>query len=256
MMADTHGAMTTKVSKMATKANKAIYKFPKGIHFSAMWGQISGMADCCGAGVIGRLSGAQFHPAELLESDAPTMTAEYQEFKSMRDYIQLQLPRNKLFSGPPEWLHWAIVEDLLSKKLTGQHTPQIKAADVNLNTFDFENNPYHKFWAGQGYKVQMWFITDRIGKYMGHHETICCNAFMDFIHKHQLGDVWKSGKIPGSYGTQMLWGAIYHPAYSRIEERLQKVIAKTNKELKARWEEVQPFVKKASKVTDEVAMKW
>ena len=239
-----------------TKENPTIFKYPKGTNFTAMWGQISGMADCCGAGVIGRLSGVQMHPTELVQSDAPTLTEEYKPFTSMRDYIQIQLPRNKLFAGPPEWLHWAIVEDLLSKKTCGKHTPQIKAESVELKTFDFEDNPYHKFWAGQGYKVEMWFITDRVGKYMGHHETICCNAFMDFIHKYQLGDVWKSGKIPGSYGTQMIWGAVYHPAYTRIAERLEKVIAKTNKELKARWEEIAPFVKDAASVDDEVAKKW
>jgi hypothetical protein len=236
--------------------SKTIFKYPKGSQFTAMWGQISGMADCCGAGVIGRLSGIKQNRTELLESDAPTITEPYKKFTSMRDYIMLQLPRNQLFAGKAEYLHWAIVEDLLSKKESGVHTPQIKAAGVDKHKFDFEGNPYHKFWAGPGYKVQMWFITDRFGKYMSHHQELCCNAFMDFIHKYQLGKVWKSDKIPGSYGTQELWGAVYHPAYSRIEERLAKVIAEANKEMEERWKKVAPFVKGTKAVKDEVAKKW
>lgn len=235
--------------------DNTIFTYPKGTNFTAMWGQISGMADCCGAGVIGRLSGIMAR-TNLKESDAPTLKAKYNEFKSMRDYIMLELPRNKLFAGPPEWLHWAIVEDLVSKKMTGVHTPQIKAGDVNKGTFDFENNPYHKFWAGPGYKVQMWFITDRYGKYMGHHESICCNAFMEFVRKNQLGDVWKSDKIPGSYGSQQLWGAIYHPAYNRIQERLEKVIVEVNQELKERWLKIQPSVSLVAAIKDKVAKKW
>ncbi|MHC4315779.1 MAG: hypothetical protein ACYSW3_25330, partial [Planctomycetota bacterium] len=76
--------------------SKTIFKYPKGSQFTAMWGQISGMADCCGAGVIGRLSGIKQNRTELLESDAPTITEPYKKFTSMRDYIMLQLPRNQL----------------------------------------------------------------------------------------------------------------------------------------------------------------
>ena len=237
--------------------SKVIFTFPKKISFTAMWAQISGMADCCGAGVIGRLSGIKNQHISLEESDASTITEPYKKFASMKDYIMVELPRNKLFAGPPEWLHWAIVEDLLTKQKSGVHTPQIKAPGVAKGTFDFENNPYHKFWAGPAYKVEMWFITDRFGAYMGHHQDICCSAFMDFVHKYQLGDVWKSGEIPGAYGSQKLWGAIYHPAYSRIEERLVGVVQQANNELKERWAEVQPYTQSVKqKIKDKVAKIW
>lgn len=237
-------------------ADKVIFKYPKGVNFTAMWGQFSGMADCCGAGVIGRLSGITTTAPSLCVTDAPTITKEYKAFTTMKDYIVTLLPSNKLFAGPAEWLHWAIVEDLVRKKESGVHTPQLKAASVDKNKFDFESNTYHKFWAGPSYKVQMWFITDRYGKYMGHHEDICCNAFMEFVHRHQLGDVWKSGKIPGSYGSQQLWGAVYHPAYSRIKERLAIEIPKINKELNERWKKVAPHVVGTKPIKDKVAKSW
>ena len=229
---------------------------PKQDHFTAMWGQISGMADCCGAGVIGRLSGQKLHSPVFTKDMLPVLGEAYVPVKSMREYIITTLPANKLYAGSPEWLHWAIVEDLLQKKTMGKHTPQIKAKSVEKHAFDFENNPYHKFWAGPSYKVQMWFLTDRIGKYMSHHESICVNAFMIFLHRHQLGDVWKSGDIPGSYGSQKLWGAIYHPAYSRIEERLVGVLEEVNKELSERWEAIKPVTKGVKQVKDKVAKQW
>jgi len=236
--------------------NKVIFSYPKGTNFSAMWGQISGMADCCGAGVIGRLAGVEQKINDLYESDAPTITEPYKKFGSMRDYIMKELPRNRLFAGPPEWLHWAIVEDLLSKKQSGVHTPQIKAETVDMHKFDFEGNQYHKFWAGPSYKVEMWFITDRDGKYMSHHESICCSAFLEFLRKNQLGDIWKSGAIPGAYGQQKLWGAVYHPAYTRIEERLTKQISEVNAELQKRWNKVAPYVQNVKPVKDKVAKQW
>ena len=236
--------------------SKVIFKFPQEIKFNAMWGQISGMADCCGAGVIGRLSGTIENRKTLHSTDASILKEKYKKFTSMRNYIMIELPRNVLFSGPPEWLHWAVVEDLLAKKTTGLHTPQIKAANTDEYTFDFENNIYHKFWAGPAYKVQMWFITDRIGIYMNHHGEICCDAFIKFIDKYNLGDVWKSSQIPGSYGSQKLWGAIYHPNYIEIEKQLPKVISDVNTELKNRWETILPYLKDSPSVTDKVAKKW
>lgn len=236
--------------------DKVLVTLPDSTHFHAMWAQISGMADCCGAGVIGRMSGQKLHKNEFTESMVPTLGTKPQMVTSMRQYIMQELPRNKLFAGPPEWLHWAIVEDLMDKKISGKHTPQIKAKSVDDIAFDFEKNTYHKFWAGPGYKVQMWFLTDRNGKYMGHHESICVNAFMVFLHRHQLGEVWKSGDIPGSYGKQKLWGAIYHPAYSRIEERLKGVLEEVNTELQARWEAISSYVDTKTQVKDKVAKQW
>ena len=236
--------------------SKAIFKFPQKIKFNAMWGQISGMADCCGAGVIGRLSGTLETRDVLYMDDASILKEKYKKFTSMRNYIMCELPRNILFSGPPEWLHWAIVEDLLTKKTIGLHTPQIKAPSINTQDFDFENNTYHKFWAASTYKVQMWFITDRIGAYMNHHEEICCNRFLEFISKYNLGDVWKSTKIPGSYGRQKIWGAIYHPNFIKIAEQLPKVISDANKELEHRWETILPHLKDVPTITDKIAKKW
>ena len=241
---------------MTDKDRKVLITLPDTTYFSAMWAQISGMADCCGAGVIGRMSGNQFRVKRLSVDMVPTLGKKPNEIKSMRQYIMKELPRNKLSSGPPEWLHWAIVEDLVSKKESGVHTMQIKAEEVDLVTFDFEKNDYHKFWAGPGYKVQMWFLTDRYGKYMGHHESICVNAFMKFLKRHQLGKVWRSDQIPGSYGNQKLWGAVYHPAYSQIQERLVGVIEEVNTELTARWKAIEPYVDKSTQVKDKVARQW
>ena len=238
------------------KEASVILTVPYKDAFTAMWGQISGMADCCGAGVIGRLSGQKLHSPNFTTDMLPTIGAKYVPIKSMREYIINVLPSNKLYAGPPEWLHWAIVEDLVEKKTRGKHTPQIKAKSVATHAFDFENNPYHKFWAGPAYKVQMWFLTDRNGKYMGHHESICVNAFIKFIKRHQLGKLWLSDAIPGAYGDQTLWGGVYHPAYSRIEERLVGVLDEVNAELMGRWIMVQPFTKGVKQVKDKVAKQW
>lgn len=238
-------------------SDKVIFKFPKDQRlFTAMWAQISGMADCCGAGVIGRLAGILQPNSELTMNNAGTLKEEYKKFTSMRDYVMLQLPRNQLFAGPPEWLHWAICEDLLSKKETGIHTPKIKAEAVQNTKFDFEANPYHKFWAGPSYRVQMWFITDRQGKYMSHAEDIACKAFVRFLEERDLATIWKSGPIPGAYGMQKLWGAVIHPNYDKIRDCLPDKIKEANEVLEARWKEVAPQITAVARIKDKVARKW
>jgi hypothetical protein len=222
-----------------------------------MWAQISGMADCCGAGVIGRLSGLPLKDEVLFEIDLPTLTEPYKEFKSMRSYVMDFLPTNRLWAGPPEWLHWAILEDLLQKKESGHHTPQIKAKSIASNVFDFEENTYHKFWAGPSYKVQLWFITDRVhDKYMSHPKELACIAFIDFIENNNLGKIWRSESVPGSYGKQQLIGAILHPNYSKIASQLPSIVKLANEEMESRWKEIETLTKNISPIKDKVACQW
>lgn len=237
---------------------KIIFKFPVGQKFfTAMWAQISGMADCCGAGVIGRLSGQYILHPSFRESDIPTLLVPFKSIKTLKEYITVLLPSNKLFAGTSDWLHWAILEDLLYKATVGRHTPQLKADSINSNTFDFENNSYHKFWAGPGYKVKMWFLTDRVaGSYMSHADELRVIAFIDFIKKNNLGELWESGDCPGSYGIQKLRGYIFLPNFTKIRKKLPNVINTVNTELAQRWETILPHIKNSSKITDKVARQW
>ncbi len=232
-----------------------IYTFPKRKkRYNAMWAQISGIADCCTCGVIGRMSGMEEKRTGFTKADASVIKTPYKPVTTLKEYVMERLPTNPLFSGPADWLHWAVLEDLHRKATIGKHTPQLKAKAVDNHKFDFENNQYHKFWAGPGMRVSTWVLSDRNGHYMSHLTELRVNAFRDFIEKHKLGRLDISDATKGQ-GTN-IWVGVYRPDIKKIGAALPKVITEVNNELSERWKKVAPHVKGAKTIKDGVAKKW
>jgi len=231
--------------KLDNPPSKPLYK--------NMWAQISGMADCCSGGVIGRLGGQILHSTEnvITEQDMKVCSTPYTTSATFKELILEKMSQNRAFAGPPAWLFWMVLEDVLNKYYNGIHTPKLKADNIEERTFDFEKNPYHKFWAGPGYRVKMWFLSDKVD--IESNKYCRVNAFVNFIQKKNLGYILESKPIKASYSGEVT-GMIFHPDATALRIRIPKELAIANKELVKRWAVLAPYTTESLK--DKVAMKW
>lgn len=227
--------------------NKPLYK--------TMWAQISGMADNCSAGVIGRLGGQIIHESEsrITVLDMKNCSQKYKVSNSFRHLVLELMPQNRVFAGPPEWLFWLVLEDVVQKYTTGVHTPTLKPASVSKVTFDFEKNPYHKFWAGPGYRVKMWFMSDKVG--IQGNKFCRVNSFRDFVKKGKLGYIIESKPIKASYSGEVT-GMIFTPDCGKITQQIGKELKIANEILKGRWDKVKQYKNHSTITSDKVAQKW
>lgn len=224
--------------------------------YKTMWAQISGMADCCSGGVIGRLGGMIMHASEanITEADMKTCSTPYTKSDTFHALVLGLMPKNRVFAGPPEWLFWLVLEDILQKYNTGKHTPALKPSNVTAVQFDFEKNPYHKFWAGPSYRVKMWFMSDKVGIIGNQYCRV--NAFREYIQKHKLGYIIESKPITASY-SGMVTGMVFTPNPQKIGKGITKQLQIANDTLQERWEKVQQYKTSGiSTIIDKVAQKW
>lgn len=222
--------------------------------FKSLWAQVSGMADNCSCGVVGRLGGQMLHKTEsyITKEDMKTCSNEPVPALTFKELVLTIMPSNRAFAGPPEWLFWMVLEDLRKKYTSGTHTPELKPDCVSPVTFDFERNPYHKFWAGPSYRVKMWFMSDKVGITIN--KTCRVNSLVQFIKDNKLGYIVTSKPIAASYSGQVV-GSIFTPDVQKLEKLLPKELKIANKLLVDRWKKIKKY-KTGRTIMDKVAMKW
>lgn len=234
------------IMTLTASTSKPLYK--------TMWAQISGMADNCSAGVIGRLGGQILHNTEreIKTTDMGGCSNSFYTSTSFNQLVLEVMPSNRVFAGPPEWLFWMILEDIKKKYENGIHTPKLKPKSVKEGQFDFEKNPYHKFWAGPSYQVKMWFMSDKVGIQVN--GSCRVNAFVEFIRNNKLGYILESKPITASYSGEVT-GTIFTPDVAKLKVRIPKELAAANKLLEARWAQVAKY-KTSKTVIDKVGQLW
>lgn len=236
-----------------TDTTPPIFELPTPV-YKSLWAQISGMADNCSAGVIGRLGGQMVHSSErqIFSHDMKLCSKPYYPCTTFKQLVLELMPSNRVFAGPPEWLFWMVLEDITRKYSTGVHTPKLKPSNVKEGQFDFEKNPYHKFWAGPGYRVKMWFMSDKVGIQTNGHCRV--NAFVEFIRKNKLGYILESKPITASYSGEVT-GTIFTPDVAVLKTRIPKELITADKLLEARWKKVAKY-RTSKTITDKVAKLW
>ena len=235
-----------------------LYKFPTDDSlFTAMWAQFSGLADCCGGGVIGRISGVKMTQTAVSHADAEILGYPHKPFKNMAEYIEKVLPNNRLFAGPAKYLYWAVLEQMMLKANEGHCLDRLKADSVEEGIFDFEYNARHDWWAGDGFNVQMWVTADKTnGTYMGHPADLRVNTFLDFVEEHDLCTTTRSHECPSSYGNNTLQITVLNPNLPKIMIGLEATIAEANKMCAERWAIVKDEAEKHPAIKDKVAQTW
>ena len=129
----------------------------------------------------------------------------------------------------------------------------IKGDAVPTHEFDFENNPYHKFWAGPGMRVKMWALTDKPNgvTYMSHPADLRVATFLDFVEENNLGTVWRAQKegLP-------IFGAWLTPNFDKIKAELPAVIKEANDMCNERYNIIKSHSKGITAIKDKVAKLW
>ena len=226
------------------------------VFYETMWAKIAGMPFCCSGGTIGHIGGKLVFDAtrRFWTSDVAT-AVPFVPATSMMQLCSEIVPSSRLYAGRPEWMYWAILQNLWQKQNNGSITKEMKAAEIKSEYLDTEKNVTQPFCAGPSYRVKMWFMSDKPSEQKAKAKKLGVQCFVDWIKDNDLGKITESADIPGSY-SGFVHGYVLHPNFVAINSRLPDILTTANKELQARWDIVQPHTSGVKKIIDKVARGW